>query len=158
MTRKRANKQFINVIISLFVLINLLIPICHSRENPELSATSLLQGLRFPVPARFQAGQFRSPFENTNLGNANKTALTPLQAYPLSMLRFVGIIEKGNMRFAFILTPDNKVYSISKGDILGDHYGKVVNITKQKIDIMEETSEGNSKMPRMTTLQLKEKQ
>ena len=111
-----------------------------------------------PVPAIFHAGQLRSPFENSTLAGQGKPASNnPLQLYPITMLRFVGVIEQDKIDYGFILTPDNKVYPVKQGDLIGDHYGKVVSITQQKINVMEENaSNGGSPIQRIITLQLKD--
>ncbi len=81
----------------------------------------------------------------------------PLQAYPLSVLRFIGTLSRGNIIFAFIMSPDQMVYQVKQGDMIGDRNGKIISIYPDRINVMEQdTTFGTQSVQRIVTLQLKE--
>ena len=92
-----------------------------------------------PVIATFKEQKSRSPFDEKEVvaKQSNKLALTPLETYTLSSLRFIGTITKENRIYAYILTPDNKVYSVKKGDIIGYDKGIVKDIYYDKLEVNE---------------------
>lgn len=111
-----------------------------------------------PRQSSYQSAKRRSPFEvreitNTKAGlNAN-----PLQAYPLDMLRFVGTVTQNGKTVAFVSAPDNRIYQIKVGDMIGDRQGKVVAIESEQMRLIESYNEsGLGKKQRQVTLQLKE--
>lgn len=110
-----------------------------------------------PKPATYQATATREPFAEKNASDDAKNAAEPLQAFPLSMLRFVGTLTENNHISAIILTPDNKIYPVMVGDNIGDHHGKIIKIELDRLEVMElESEEGNRATQKIVTLQLKE--
>jgi type IV pilus assembly protein PilP len=114
-----------------------------------------------PPPVVFQANGDRSPFESQ--GETVKTvnpatlSLHPLQGYALSALKFKGIVTQNNEIFAFILAPDNKLYQIKLGDIIGDHYGKIIHIYPDRLEVLEKVAAtANQATTRTVTLQRKD--
>lgn len=104
-----------------------------------------------PKPVVFETNSERSPFEaaaeSTISGNKNsaEVAMHPLEGFPISELKFKGIVAQGSNQgstesyetLAFILAPDNKLYQVKIGDIIGDHYGKIEHIYADRIEITE---------------------
>lgn len=111
-----------------------------------------------PESAKYDAEKRRSPFEVMEAApSKGKVSSNPLQAYPLDMLRFVGTVTQNNNTIAFVAAPDNKIYQIKTGDMIGDHDSEVIKIEADRISLMEQYSEnGNAAMKRVVTLQLKE--
>ena len=114
-----------------------------------------------PTPVTFATNAGRSPFEEH--AEAIKTATTaesllhPLQGYALSGLKFKGTVTQGDATFAFILAPDDKLYQVKLGDIIGDHYGKIVNIYPDHLEVQEKVSDrANQTTTRIVTLQRKD--
>jgi Tfp pilus assembly protein PilP len=114
-----------------------------------------------PAPVVFQTVNDRSPFanaiENVHPANNAELLLHPLQGYAVTALKYKGIVTQGDSSFAFILAPDNKLYQVKIGDIIGDHYGKIINIYPDRIEITE-TSQDNKKhvIEQTVTLQRKD--
>lgn len=108
------------------------------------------------ILAEYQKGVVRTPFDEGN-SSQGKSAANPLSGYPVNMLRFVGTVTDGGNVWAYISTPDSKVYKIKEGDIVGDHDGKVMKINSKQIEILEQPI-GDEKQDaqRIITLQLKE--
>lgn len=111
-----------------------------------------------PVTAKYASTTRRSPFEVMEVSPAKgRVSTNPLQAYPLDMLQFVGTVTQNGNSIAFISAPDNKIYQIKTGDIIGDHDGEVIKIESDRVSLMEQASEnGSTGMKRVVTLQLKE--
>lgn len=116
--------------------------------------------LHIPTPVIYQANSDRSPFDAS--GEITKTAhlsiLHPLQNYTISSLKFKGlVITQDKQSYAFILAPDEKLYQVKLGDIIGNHYGKISKIYPDRIEVEEQVTD-NSKLAttRIVTLQLKD--
>lgn len=103
----------------------------HSKHTPP--------ALAFPKPTIYQAAAMRSPFEvSQSLTNGkDSTASNPLLIYPISMLKFIGTELENNKNIAFVVAPDNKIYSVRTGDNIGNHEGKVLEINSDHVDIQE---------------------
>lgn len=80
----------------------------------------------------------------------------PLLRYPIRSLQFVGTIVKNKHISAYIMTPDNKVYSVNLGDVIGDSYGKITKINNDHIEILEQTNKLGKPTERIVTLLLKD--
>ncbi len=105
----------------------------------------------------YQASSLRSPFQDIAAEGTKKTYTTPLQAYPLTTLRFTGtVIQPGSASIAYVLTPDNMVYQVKEGDPVGDHDGKVTGIRSDRLIVTEQDTENNKQETRVITLRLKD--
>lgn len=112
-------------------------------------------------PTTYQAVNLRGPFGEGDVSSKNKTAnrdsTDPLQAYPLSMLRFVGIVIEANSTVAYIKTPDNKIFQAYVGDAIGDSDGRITAIYPDRLNITEsERAQDGTLVQRVVTLQLKD--
>ncbi len=131
------------------------------KTSDSHSANTPIPEITLPTPAQYQADLLRSPFEappeSTSKANAIKT--NPLQAYPINMLRFIGTLTKGNTTYGFIITPDNLIYQVEEGDLIGERGNKVISIYPDKMNIMEEQKNaiyGSKPIQRIITLQLED--
>ncbi len=114
--------------------------------------------MSMPEPVAYKAEGFRSPFEVLQTTPKKIAAAgSPLQAYPLSMLQFVGTVSQNHIIFAFIMTPDKMIYQAREGDVIGDRNGKVISILPNRLNVMEEDNQqGQSPIQRVVTLELKD--
>lgn len=126
------------------------------RDEAKKKRVSLIEELKPPIPATFKADNKRSPFSLTEIPADRTVAANPLLGYPLNVLKFVGTLSQGDKTFAFIMTPDNMVYQVKEGDMIGDHHGKVVDIKPNRLNVMEQETENGTAMQRIVTLELKE--
>ncbi len=111
-----------------------------------------------PIAVIYDGNMRRSPFENGQVvgGAAKAISTNPLQAYSLSMLRLLGTVTENGATFAYITTPDNMVYRVQVGDIIGDHYGKIVNIQPSIVNVMElDTDNPDEHLQRVVSLKLR---
>ncbi|HEY8355254.1 MAG TPA: pilus assembly protein PilP [Methylophilaceae bacterium] len=61
----------------------------------------------------------------------------PLESYPLESLKFVGSMEKENLKYALIQTPDNSVQQVKIGNYMGQNFGMVVAISESGVTLRE---------------------
>lgn len=108
----------------------------------------------------YTADSYRTPFGETTSG-AGKTSTptnnsNPLLSYTLDALKLVGTVSQGQTITAYILAPDNKVYSVKQGDKIGSSEGVVTNIQSERLDVIEQEagSIGGEKQ-RIVTLELR---
>ncbi len=106
----------------------------------------------------YQADTLRSPFQEPATSVSTKGSIsTPLQAYPLTTLRFAGTVtEADNTSIAYILTPDNMIYQVKVGDTIGDNNGKVTHIYADRLLLTEQNTENKKQAARVITLKLKD--
>lgn len=112
-----------------------------------------------PTPVTYQKEATRTPFEeNINeTGPQKSQSNNPINAYPINLLRFVGTVTQGEKTWAYVMTPDNKVYQITIGDRIGNHDGKVVKINSGTIEVIEQSGDEEKQgAQRIVTLQLKD--
>lgn len=131
------------------------------KVKAEQSSTVkvLQQEVKLPVSVAYDGNLRRSPFEDADLAaNAVKVSATnPLQAYSLTMLRLLGTVTEKGVTVAYVTTPDNMVYRIQVGDIIGDHHGKVISIQPGAVNVMElDTDNPNDRMQRVVSLKLRD--
>ena len=60
-----------------------------------------------------------------------------LESYDITDFRLAAIAEKGKEYFALLTTPDNRSFTVNKGNIIGLNKGKVKDITKNRIILVE---------------------
>lgn len=65
-----------------------------------------------------------------------------LEKFPLDGLKFVGLLERRNERWAIIMAPDKMVHRVKVGNYLGENYGRIVSISETKIELVETVSNG----------------
>lgn len=89
-----------------------------------------------------EAIKLRSPFETSQIAPPNQAkANKPLLLYPLNMLRFVGILTKNNKIEAYILIPDNRIFTTFLDDIIGSEGAKVIKIDKHEMQVLVQIRE-----------------
>ncbi|MDR1228460.1 MAG: pilus assembly protein PilP [Azoarcus sp.] len=82
----------------------------------------------------------------------------PLEAFPLESLTMVGILAQNKETHALIQAGD-ALYQVRAGNFMGQHYGRIVAITEDKVELqelIEDLKEGW--IERIRTLQLQERQ
>lgn len=106
----------------------------------------------------YKAAALRTPFHLTSgdSNNPKEAAATPLQSFPLSVLKFVGTSAEGEAVTAYILTPNNMIFQVRKGDVIGEHYGKIISIQSTLLEVEEHGTGDDGKESRIVVLQLKD--
>lgn len=107
------------------------------------------------VKLEYKKNSERSPFDELVIVQSSVSS-NPLTGYAINVLRFVGTITENDKIWAYIMTPDNKIYRIAIGDKIGVD-GVVTRIDAKQVDITEQTVTDEAQdTPRVITLQLKE--
>lgn len=115
--------------------------------------------MHLPFAVSYHADKFRDPFKDNSetVGSKQANYLSELMNYPISMLKFVGTLSIDGSLAAFILAPDNKIYQVKEGEMVGDRKGQVLHIYSDRIEIIEKDPDsGNATTQRLVTMQLKE--
>lgn len=127
----------------------------HKRKN-------ILDDIHFPTPLAFQSSEKqRDPFEDEQASYGGGELTSPLTAYPLKAFEFIGMLIRDEQSWAIIKAPDNKVYQVTIKDRIGNHYGRIVEISSSDLKVEEEVpaeeagAGGQGKVKRIVTLQLK---
>ncbi len=109
-----------------------------------------------PIPAVYQAEKWRDPFERPQTTQGAFNNATSLKNFPLAMINFIGIIEKDNVIWGILLTPDNHTYKIKVGDMVGNLNGKITRIDAKQMEIVETIMDDKNHITqRLVTLPLK---
>lgn len=98
------------------------------------------------IPLEYNAdGSLVNPFKARKASNEGVSKLQPnlnrprepLEAYPLESLKFAGSIEKSQLKYALIKSPDNSIHQVKLGNYLGQNYGMLVEINEGGIVLKE---------------------
>lgn len=90
----------------------------------------------------FQERQVLTVFNNDRFAPDLNRRKEPLEEYPLEKLRMTGIVINDGKTNAMIMTPENKVHYITKGNYMGMNYGEVINIEESSIRLEERIKDG----------------
>lgn len=66
----------------------------------------------------------------------------PLEEFPLDGLRMLGTINKEKTVYALVKAPDNVVHRVTRGNHMGQNYGKISSITEGSIELIEIIPDG----------------
>jgi type IV pilus assembly protein PilP len=94
-------------------------------------------------PDPFNSSKLESALAKMHPGNAH--GIKPdldrrhdaLEAYPLDVLRMVGTITEGGVRYALIEVDHKSVSHVKAGNYVGQNYGLVTKVNDDSIDIKE---------------------
>lgn len=125
----------------------------------------------FPVVS-YAAADKLDPFNATRIepekregGGANKPNFDrpkeQLESYPLESIKFIGIVDKTKSKSIYALVQaDGVVYQVSKGNYMGQNFGRITTITPSEIVLKEVVQDPSGQtsdwVEREMTLQLQE--
>lgn len=66
-----------------------------------------------------------------------KRVMGTLASYDIGDFQVLAIAKKGNRRYALLLAPGNRSFTVYEGTVLGFHNGKVEKITDNQVIIIE---------------------
>jgi len=118
-----------------------------------------LEPLPKPVPYQpvaYEAHDTKSPFAVATLlraqaaparvDNGIRPNLTrpreELEKYNLGSLKMVGTLER-EVRLGLVRVPDGSVQTVQVGNYMGTDYGKILQITDSRIELLEIVQDGN---------------
>jgi len=126
------------------------IKLAREKQSRKFSEAEV----KLPAPVTYGFSNYSA----THLGNGTvNKMISPLQAYPLSQLKFIGTISQNDELFAYIETPDGKTFSVKKGDFIGDQCGKITKIDPTRVEVLaKELLKGNRSVDKIILIPLKE--
>jgi len=98
------------------------------------------------VPIEYNAdGTLNDPFkprkalanQSSSLQPDQKRPKEPLEAFPLTSLKYVGSLFQGKIKYALIKTPENTIQQVKIGNYMGQSYGIVTDVTDSAIQLKE---------------------
>jgi len=115
----------------------------------------------------YDAYQLRSPFEQP-LVILSETIIAPssnvkpdlirqkerLEQYDLATLKMVGTLERNGILWALISDPDGGIERVREGNYVGRNYGRISDVSQNKIDIVEIVASGEAWLERPNLLQI----
>ncbi len=117
----------------------------------------------------YVAGDRRDPFTpdinpEENAESVADSGLRPdfnrrkeeLEFFPLDSLRMVGTLEQGGKTWALVKTKDGTIHRVTIGNHMGRNYGRIVEITEDKIKLVELVKSGSGYKEREATISLGE--
>ncbi len=60
-----------------------------------------------------------------------------LEFFPLDSLRMVGTLEQDGQTWALVKTKEGTIHRVTKGNHMGCNYGRIIEITEDKIKLVE---------------------
>ncbi len=100
----------------------------------------------------------RDPFSSliipSGKGSKEDNKMGTLEGYDLSEFVLLAIATKGEQNYALLATPDNRSFTVIRGDTVGLNNGKVMEITRDMIALVEHTvNYKGEKLPRQIILE-----
>jgi len=109
----------------------------------------------------FKPRKIESPQQSAGSGlrpDLNR-AREPLEAYPLENLQMVGTLAQRSNTYALIKTPDSNLFRVTRGNYLGQNFGRITAIDDASVKLKEMVQDGAGDwIERVSTLQLQDEQ
>ncbi len=168
-----------NIFLLLFSVIALtMMSACSQNDYSDLeafvhSSGDGLQGKIDPLPEvrphqffTYQAFDITSPFVPRKNDQAQSIAsgIQPdvnrhkevLESYPLESLSMVGSLQRQEIIFALIKSPDGTLHRVKIGNHLGQNFGKINQISEAEVKVSEIVQDGvNEWIERSSAIMLK---
>jgi len=111
-------------------------PITKKAEQPGtvIQETTALEGQGYIYEPKGRRDPFVPLIQPAKEEKAKVTGT--IESYKITDFTLVGIAT-GEQRYALLIAPDNKAYTVKEGSILGLHKGKVKEIKSDRIMIVE---------------------
>ncbi|MDM8557805.1 pilus assembly protein PilP [Candidatus Parabeggiatoa sp. HSG14] len=132
-----------------------------ARENPHVDTIPEfrhipsyfyeVQHMRDPFIPLKTAQKRDIPLLNTNSTTKKGPCPNPtdsnrvrvgIEMMPLDTLKMTGTLEIAGTLWALIVSSENTIYRVKQGDYMGENYGKIINISENKIEVLEQIPDG----------------
>lgn len=154
---------------------------CSNEEHSDLRAwmdesTRNMHGKVEPlpqvkpyVPYVYEAFDLTEPFSELKLKverpkngvlapNTNRPK-EPLEAFDLEKLVMAGTLERANVMYALIKTPEGSMYRVKPGNYIGQNFGLITEISETEVKLKEIVEDSNGDwVERASTIVLEEHQ
>lgn len=155
--------------------------IAEINARPARTTVQPLPELKVPETYAYQSGNAgkRDPFENFLKKRASDTEAKTqddartvalrreiegrnpeeLEMFELDALRMVGTLTDNNQLWGIVLDKDGTVHRVRVGNYMGKNYGKILDISEEKIELREIITTSNGGLEeRPATLALSEQE
>lgn len=68
----------------------------------------------------------------------------PLENFPVDSLKMVGLLQQQAQIWGLVRDPDGTIHRVQPGNYAGQNYGKIIQVSESKIDIVELVPDGLS--------------
>lgn len=82
----------------------------------------------------------------------------PLESFSLDTLRMMGTMEQGENHWVLIQDPDGLLHRLSVGNYLGLNNGRIIDLSDERIEIVELVPDGNGWQQRNAGIALSEEE
>ena len=112
------------------------------QKTVDASQTeTVLKGTKFEDGYEYEQRNRRDPFMTLIVPDMRRSIderkVGTLEGYDLSEFVLAAIAKRGSEYFALLATPDNRSYTVTKGNIIGLNKGRVEDISEDKIVFVE---------------------
>jgi type IV pilus assembly protein PilP len=134
-------------------------PIKVAVAQPKPVQKQASSALRLPPPAvnQFDFSNKKDPFkpfvavkvEPKNTPEARKKTLRnalPIHSFDVSQFKLIGIITGGRENQAMVTDPGGKGYVLKVGMTIGKNEGKVISVSSNGVDILEQFKDDNGRV------------
>lgn len=127
------------------------------RPKPVLSQISSAVRLPPPVVNRFDFSNKKDPFKPfidakseqkvspVLRRNALRDSL-PIHSFDVNQFKLIGVIVSGRQNQAMVIDPGGKGYVLKTGMLIGKNAGKVVSITTNGIEVLEQFTDDSGRV------------
>ena len=130
-------------------------PVVAVFTEPEAS----LKGTKFEDGYVYEQRNRRDPFATLIVPlketlEADEGKIGTLEGYDLNEFVLAAIAKRGSEYFALLTTPDNRSFTVMKGNVIGFNKGRVADITKGRIVFVEYSKDYKGDLkPKQTILE-----
>lgn len=93
------------------------------------------EGFDLPDPFRPRKLAIKQENAGVNAPDFNRRK-EPLEAFPLEQIAMVGTLNRNNVMYALVRA-EKTLYRVTKGNYLGQNFGKIIDITDSEIKLKE---------------------
>ena len=148
-----------NIFLLVLLIISLMMMACSQNSYSDLEAFikdagNGLHGQIDPVPEvkpykhfAYQAFDIPNPFlpRKSDQAQSIMSGIQPdlnrqkevLESYPLESLSMVGSLQREELIFALIKSPDGTLHRVKKGNYLGQNFGRIDHISESEVKLVE---------------------
>lgn len=132
-------------------LVSYVAEIRETRKGKVEPLPPMVKEEGFRYQASDQRDPFMSPSSMQRLAERNKHSgihpdakrkREPLESFQLDTLRMVGSLQKSGQLLALVQSPDGIIHQVKKGNYLGRNHGRVVELSRDKIELVEIIPDG----------------
>ncbi|MDR2212006.1 MAG: pilus assembly protein PilP [Pseudomonadales bacterium] len=129
-------------------------------QTTQDAQAAALPNLLDNTPTLYTAAALRDPFAPDSPASTSANApdaerpREALEAFDLSELRMSGTLERQGQRWALIGDPSGKVTRVGLGARLGRDQGRIVRISRERVELIEVVQEGATWRERDNSLSL----